>query len=171
MPYEVTIENPLGSTVRTVFEPGRGWVESGPAFDAPLPAEYGFIPGTHNPADGDPADVLVIGYGPTFPGCSYRVRSIGLLLRADGDHKVLAVPHTADYVSPLQDIGEVDPALLERIAAWFRPHFALLGWRDALWAQEWVGACRAVEDLLRAREGDGMPGAARAGAVDDSSTR
>jgi inorganic pyrophosphatase len=142
---EIVIENPLGSTVRIVLQEGRGWVETGLVFQVPLPAEYGFIPGTRNPADGDAADVLVIGCGPTFPGCSYTVRPIGLLLRTDGDHKVLAVPHTAEYVSPLRDVSEVVPELLERIEGWFRSYFTLLGWRDALWAREWIGICRAVE--------------------------
>ena len=145
--FDVVIENPLGSTVRTLFQPGQGWVETGLVFDMPLPAEYGFIPGTRNPADGDAADVLVIGWGPTFPGCSYRVRPIGLLLRADGDHKALAVPHTAEYLSPLQDVAEVAPEVLTRIEEWFRPYFELLGWRDARWAVEWIGICRVVEEV------------------------
>lgn len=157
---EVLIENPLGSTVRTVFQPERGWVQVGPVFAVPLPAEYGYIPGTRNPADDEPADALVIGYGPTFAGCSYPVRPIALLLRADGDHKVLAVPQTAEYASPLRDLAEVDPEVLQRIEEWFRPHFVLLGWRDASRAREWVAICRAVEQVPRpverpAEEGTG----------------
>ncbi len=140
---DVVIENPLGSTRRCVEDPSQGWVEHGPAFE-PLPMEYGYIPGTINPADGQPVDAMVIGWGPTFPGCRYQVRAIGVLLRADGDHKVLAVPHTAEYISPLRDVSEVDPDLLQRLEAWFAPHFALLGWRDARWAWEWLGACRAL---------------------------
>lgn len=146
-PVEVVIENPRGSTVRTVFEPGKGWVQAGPAFPRPLPAEYGYLPGTYNPADGNPVDVLVIGYGPTFPGCRYRVRAIGLLLRADGDHKVLAVPHTAEYVSPVQDLTEAAPEVLKEIEEWMGEHFNLLGWRDAHWAEEWIVICRAVAEI------------------------
>jgi len=138
---EVVIENPLGSTVRTLLRPGTGWVEAGPAW-TPFPAEYGFLPGTLNPADGEPVDVLVIGAGPTFPGSRYRVRPIGLLLRQDGDHKVLAVPHTSEYVSPLQDVAEVDPEVRQRIEAYFSPHFELLGWRGARWAEEWIAVCQ-----------------------------
>jgi inorganic pyrophosphatase len=148
---EVVIENPLGSRVRTVFVPEQGWVEVGPAFEVPLPAEYGYLPGTRNPADGDPADVLVVGYGPTFPGCHYNVRAIGLLLRADGDHKVLAVPHTPEYISPLRDVTEVSPEVLVEIEVWFKSYFVLLGWRDAGWAEEWIGICHAVEDVERSR--------------------
>lgn len=141
---EIVIENPVGSTTRIVHDPERGWVEVEPAFSTPIPAEYGYLPGTYNPADGDPVDAMVIRWGPTFPGCRYTVRAVGLLLRADGDHKVLAVPHTPEFVSPVCDLPEVDPELLRRIEDWFRPHFVLLGWRDARWALEWVGACRAL---------------------------
>jgi inorganic pyrophosphatase len=152
---DVVVENPLGSTVRIVYEEGRGWVETGPVFATPLPAEYGFIPETRNPADGDPADVLVIGWGPTFPGCRYQARPIGLLLRADGDHKVLAVPHTDEYISPVQDIAEVAPEILRRIEEWFRPYFELRGWRDTCWAVEWIGICRAVAAVQCPTAGQG----------------
>jgi len=153
-PVEVVIEGPRGSTVRTVFEPGKGWVQAGPAFPRPLPAEYGHLPGTYNPADGHPVDVLVIGYGPTFPGCRYRVRAIGLLLRADGDHKVLAVPHTEEYVSPLRDLSEVSPEVLSELESCFGLHFPLLGWRDARRAEEWIAICRAVAEVREARMKD-----------------
>lgn len=145
--WEFVVENPLGSTVRNVFRLGQGWRESGPAFARPLPAEYGYLPGTRNPADGDPTDVLVIGWGPTFPGCRYRVRPIGLLLRRDGDHKVLAVPHTPEYLSPLQDVAEVAPEVLRDLENFCRPYFELLGWRGARWAEEWIGICQAAADL------------------------
>lgn len=154
--FDVVIENPLHSTVRTVYEEGRGWVETGLVFQVPLPAEYGFIPGTCNAADGDPADVLVIGSEPTWTGCRYRARAIGLLLRADGDHKVLAVPHTAAYISPLHDVAEVAPEVLRRIEDWFRPYFELRGWDDARRAVEWIGACRAAAGSERLQ---GEPGA------------
>ncbi len=141
--FDVAIENPLGSRVRMQYDPERGWVE-GAAFDKPLPAEYGYALRTRNPADGEEADVLVVGYGPTFSGCRYQARAIGLLLRTDGDHKLLAVPHTPEYISPLRDVGEVDPVLLQQIEDWFRPYFELIGWRDAQWALEWLGVCRAA---------------------------
>ncbi|MGC8874990.1 MAG: inorganic diphosphatase [Chloroflexia bacterium] len=143
--FEAVIENPLGSTRRFLEAKLEGWVEHGPEF-APLPMEYGYIPGTLNPADGQPADVMVIGWGPTFPGCRYQVRPIGLLLRADGDHKVLAVPHTDEYVSPICDVHEVDGERLRRIESWFAPNFAILGWRDACWAREWLSACRTLAE-------------------------
>jgi hypothetical protein len=61
-----------------------------------------------------------------------------------GEWSVRKVPHTAEYISPLGDVAEVEPGLLQRIEEWFRPHFVLLGWRDAPEAGEWIGACRAA---------------------------
>lgn len=150
--FQVVIENPVGSTVRNKYDLERGWVEIRPRFAMPLPFEYGFIPATLNPADGEALDVLVVSYGPTFPGCRYSVRAIGLLLRADGDHKVVAVPHTVDFVSPVEDVTELDPAVRCRIEAWFERRFVLEGWRDARGAQEWIGACRAARSERQIEE-------------------
>jgi inorganic pyrophosphatase len=151
--FEVVIENPVGSSVRSKYDKERGWVESGPRFAMPLPFEYGFVPATLNPADGEALDVLVVGYGPTFPGCRYGVRAIGLLLRADGDHKVVAVPHTSDFLSPVEDVAELDPAVRRGIEAWFERCFVLEGWRDARGAQEWIVACRAARSEWQMEEG------------------
>src|SRR5437588_33198 len=58
------------------------------------PTDYGFMPDTIS-KDGDPLDVLVVVYEPTFPGCHVPVRIIGLLRMQDEkgeDEKILAVP-------------------------------------------------------------------------------
>src|SRR5947209_5477681 len=58
------------------------------------PSDYGFIPDTLS-EDGDPLDVLVLVYEPTFPGCIIPVRPIGVLRMNDDkgyDEKILAVP-------------------------------------------------------------------------------
>jgi hypothetical protein len=55
----------------------------------------------------------------------------------------------------LQDVAEVAPELLERIKAWFRPYFKLRGWRDALWAVEWIGLCRVVASVEHAETDQG----------------
>ncbi len=138
---EVVIENPLGSRVRMRFDPEQGWVGIGLPFPRPLPAEYGYLPHTCNPADGEPVDVIVLGYGPTFPGCHYFVRPIGLFLRSDGDHKVLAVPHTPDVISPLQEIAEVEPGLACQIEEWIRLAGEVVGRHDARHAREWIERC------------------------------
>ena len=57
------------------------------------PADYGFIPET-KAEDGDPADVLILGNDPLFPGCVVRVRPVGLLNMIDAgeqDNKILGV--------------------------------------------------------------------------------
>jgi inorganic pyrophosphatase len=46
------------------------------------PGDYGFIPQTLA-EDGDPLDILVLGDAPTFSGCIYYVRPIGLFEMLD----------------------------------------------------------------------------------------
>src|SRR5580658_4065794 len=46
------------------------------------PGDYGFIPQTVA-EDGDPLDILVLGDAPTFPGCVYQARVIGLFEMLD----------------------------------------------------------------------------------------
>jgi inorganic pyrophosphatase len=56
------------------------------------PADYGFIPQTLA-EDGDPLDILVLGETPTFPGCVFHARPIGMFEMLDQgipDEKILA---------------------------------------------------------------------------------
>ena len=58
------------------------------------PANYGFLPRSYC-ADGDPLDVLVLGYEPVQPMSIMQARAIGLMRMLDEgeeDDKVVAVP-------------------------------------------------------------------------------
>jgi inorganic pyrophosphatase len=87
------------------------------------PCNYGFVPHTLA-ADGDPADVMVVGRMPVHPGAVLPVRPIGVLELEDeagGDEKVLAVPtrnitQLYDRVHSWQDIPEID---IKRIQHFF----------------------------------------------------
>jgi inorganic pyrophosphatase len=46
------------------------------------PGDYGFIPQTLA-EDGDPLDIIVLGDAPTFPGCVYEARPVGLFEMLD----------------------------------------------------------------------------------------
>jgi inorganic pyrophosphatase len=87
------------------------------------PCNYGFVPHTLA-ADGDPADVMVVGRMPVQPGAVLPVRPIGLLELEDeagGDEKILAVPvrritQIYDKVATWRDLPEID---LKRIQHFF----------------------------------------------------
>ena len=89
------IEIPTGSRIKYEIDHHTGLVHVDRVLFSPFhyPAEYGFIPGTLA-EDGDPADILVLINGSTYPGVVIRARPIGLLRMTDDkghDAKILAV--------------------------------------------------------------------------------
>jgi len=80
------------------------------------PANYGHLPGSHNPADGSEVDAVVL--GPSLPaGRRVRGRLVGMIALADGDHKLILCRH-----------GHPRPGEIARVLSWFpperRPRFA-----------------------------------------------
>jgi len=105
------IEIPTGSRIKYEIDHHTGLVHVDRVLFSPFhyPAEYGFIPGTLA-EDGDPADVLVLINGATYPGVVIRARPIGVLRMHDDkghDAKVLAVAAddpTYTHVSSRRDL-------------------------------------------------------------------
>lgn len=103
------------------------------------PGDYGFIPQTVA-QDGDPLDILILGDAPTFPGCVYQARTIGLFEMMDQgirDEKVLAYATGNARFSAITNYTEVPPHLLLEIAHFFSIYKDLegkrteaLGWKD-----------------------------------------
>ncbi|HZT09196.1 MAG TPA: NUDIX domain-containing protein [Chloroflexota bacterium] len=125
----VVIENPKGTVNRTVYDDEAGaFVPTGEIFNAPLPIHYGWIPRTISEGDGRELDVTVVGEGEAAVGSVIAARPIGALLRADADHKVLAI--RADMPSAYASVMEAAerPELTGMIDDLFRPRATLLGW-------------------------------------------
>ncbi len=103
------------------------------------PGDYGFIPQTVA-EDGDPLDILVLGDAPTFPGCVYQARVIGLFEMLDQgirDEKVLAYATGNARFADIENYTEVQPHILLEIAHFFSIYKDLegkrteaLGWKD-----------------------------------------
>ncbi len=148
MQVEVVIEDPRGATLRHHLDERTGeWrARPHPRARSPWPANYGFIPGTHNPADGDALDALVLASAPLPTGSRALVRVVGLLLRHDGDHKVLAVVVDDPAYAGVDDLHQVPRADLERIERWFQEWTTHDGWADA------AEAAALVERARRAAE-------------------
>jgi inorganic pyrophosphatase len=113
------------------------------------PADYGFIPQTLAD-DGDPLDILVLGDAPTFPGCVYHARVIGLLEMLDQgirDEKVIAYATGNARFADIENYTEVQPHILLEIAHFFSIYKDLegerteaLGWKDRQIAYEVIQA-------------------------------
>jgi inorganic pyrophosphatase len=111
------------------------------------PGDYGFIPQTLAD-DGDPLDILVLGDAPTFPGCVYPARPIGIFEMLDQgvrDEKILAYATGNPRFSSIQDYTEVPPHILREVEHFFSIYKDLegkrtqaLGWKDRSHAHELI---------------------------------
>jgi len=105
------IEVPYGSSVKYELDKESGAIEVDRVMYSAVfyPANYGFVANTLSD-DGDPADILVLGEYPLYPGCYIKSRLIGVLMMEDEsgiDEKLIAVP--ADKIDPnYKDIREID---------------------------------------------------------------
>jgi len=113
------------------------------------PADYGFLPDTLA-EDGDPLDVMVLLEEPTFPGCSIRVRPVGLFWMADEkgpDAKILSVPAADPRWAQIQELRHLPEYLLAEIRHFFEVYKELepgkdtdvRGWQDRLVADREIG--------------------------------
>jgi inorganic pyrophosphatase len=70
-----------------------------------MPVDYGFLPGTLNQKEGDEIDVLVLSKQNLRVGSEVEVEPIALLLRADGDDKIVAVDQTMAGTKSWEGVG------------------------------------------------------------------
>lgn len=109
------------------------------------PGEYGFIPQTLA-QDGDPLDILILGDSPTFPGCVFKARPIGLFEMLDQgipDEKVLAFATGNPRANDIQNYTDVMSHILREVEHFFSVYKSLegkrtdvLGWKDRAAAYE-----------------------------------
>lgn len=103
------------------------------------PSDYGFILDTLA-EDGDPLDVLVLVWEPTFPGCIIEVKPVGMLNMTDDkgiDQKILCVPVNDPFWNHINELSQVPPHLLKEIKHFFSMYKTLEnknthveGWQD-----------------------------------------
>jgi inorganic pyrophosphatase len=103
------------------------------------PGDYGFIPRTLA-EDGDPLDILILGDAPTFPGCIYHARPIGLFEMLDQGipyEKILAYATGNPRFSSIHDYNGVQSHILREVEHFFSIYKDLegkrtkvLGWKS-----------------------------------------
>ena len=109
------------------------------------PGDYGFIPQTIAD-DGDPLDILILGDAPTFPGCVFAARPVGLFEMLDQglpDEKILAYATGNPRFSSIQNYADVQRHILLEVEHFFSIYKDLehkrtqvLGWKDRDTARE-----------------------------------
>src|SRR5579872_3139231 len=120
---EVVIEIPQGSRNKYEYDHEQHVIRLDRVLYSSVhyPADYGFMPGTLS-KDGDPLDVLVLVFDPTFPGCRVPVRPVGVLHMVDDkgeDEKILAVPTVDPRFGYVHDIADLDEHWLKEIENFF----------------------------------------------------
>jgi inorganic pyrophosphatase len=140
----VVIEIPMGSSIKYEIDKETGLVFVDRILFTAMhyPFNYGFVPGTLE-EDGDPVDVLVLGYEPLHPGVVVKARPIGVLETEDEkgrDAKIVAVP--IEKIDPrfenIRDINDLPQNFKDRIAHFFEHYKELekgkwvkvIGWRS-----------------------------------------
>ena len=120
------------------------------------PGDYGFIPQTVA-VDGDPLDILILADAPTFPGCMFTARPIGLFEMLDqeiSDEKILACATGNPRFGGIESYTEVPPHVLLEVEHFFSIYKDLegkrtkvLGWKNHIAARDviLVGHQRSLE--------------------------
>lgn len=116
------------------------------------PGDYGFIPGTLA-GDNDPMDVLALTNAPTFTGCLYEVRPVGVLNlrdRNETDQKILAVPKGDPRYAEIHTIDQVFPHVRREIEHFFLIYKELQGVTTE--SSGWEGPADARRVILESRK-------------------
>ncbi len=153
----VIIEIPMGSSVKYEVDKETGLIFVDRILFTAMyyPFNYGFIPGTLE-EDGDPVDVLVLGYDKLHPGVVIRARPIGVLMTEDEkgrDAKIVAVP--VEKIDPrfenIKDISDLPQNYKDRIAHFFE-HYKEL--EKGKWVKVigWYGREEALKRIKEAIE-------------------
>jgi inorganic pyrophosphatase len=150
---EVVVEIPQGSRNKYEYDHERQAIFLDRVLYSSVhyPTDYGFIPGTLSP-DGDPLDVLIFVYEPTFPGCHVAVRPIGFLDMRDEkghDTKILAVPVRDPRFDEVQELSNLPSHWMREIENFFSTYKNLedketeiVGWGGVAEAWQIIAECQ-----------------------------
>jgi inorganic pyrophosphatase len=153
--FDVLIEIPKGNRNKYEIDhaTGRMRLDRMLFTSTRYPADYGFIEETLG-EDGDPLDALVLLEEPTFPGCLFRARALGMFRMTDeagGDDKVLCVPATDPRMEHLRDIHHVSEFDRLEIQHFFEVYKDLEPGKSVEGAT-WVGRTDAEAEIVASRK-------------------
>jgi inorganic pyrophosphatase len=125
--WHVIIETPKGCRNKYKFDEETGRMKLSKVMPEGMmfPYDFGFIPDTQA-EDGDPLDVLVLSDEPMFPGCEVECRLIGVIKaeqteqgKTNRNDRLIAVAQASVLYASVQDIGDLEDAVLKQIEAFF----------------------------------------------------
>ena len=127
--FNCVIEIPRGSKVKYELDKPTGLLRVDRVLYSAVmyPCNYGFLPRTYCD-DGDPLDVLVLGYEGVYPMCILQARAIGVMHMKDegkNDEKIIAVHVNDPATNGFRDISELQEHTLLEIERFFRDYKVL----------------------------------------------
>jgi inorganic pyrophosphatase len=148
MRVNVMLEAAEGKPQRYLFDGDPPAWRLGDVLAAPWPTAYGFIPGTNNPGDGEAWDVIVLTPNDAAAMTTVAGEIVGVLLRADADHKLLVVLPGDTSLGEPPDLARLPAERRAAIEALYGVAAPIVGWADRA----------AALTLLGSRLADGQPG-------------
>jgi len=118
------------------------------------PTEYGFIPETFCPDDGDPLDIMVLSTFTTFPGCLLTARPIGLLRLVDSgevDNKIIAVAADDPRLAKVHDLTDLEPHFKKEVENFWQ-NYAELQPNKKIKVEGWSGVEQAHKMIQKGIE-------------------
>jgi len=121
--FNAVIEIPRGSKVKYELDKPTGMLKVDRILYSSVvyPANYGFLPRSYCD-DGDPLDILVLGYEPVAPLTIMEARAIGVMLMKDegkGDEKVIGVHVHDPAYADISDISQLPEHQMKEIERFF----------------------------------------------------
>jgi len=137
----VAIEASLGERERYHQDPSSGEWRLYHVDDLPWPVNYGFVPGTLS-ADGEALDVVLLDAAGVPAAVTVEGRLIGVLLRSDGDHKLVAILPDDPVYGDLQNVANLDAADRALLEEFFSQQAPVVGWGGPAVAERILGEAR-----------------------------
>ncbi len=150
------VEVPVGSRNKYEYDPELGAMVRDRVLPGAVryPMDYGFIPSTVGP-DGDPVDLMLAAYDPSFPGCVVQARPIGVLDMSDvsgPDRNILAVPADDPRFHDIRALEHLPEQNLREIEEFFAVYKRLEG-DEEVEIRGWLGVEEAYELIRSASRG------------------
>ncbi len=126
------IEMPKGDDRRRHFKFDKtGFIDLGPikevipVNDGLMPVSYGYIPDTLNIDEGDEIDVLILSNKVLSVAQEVEVEPIALIVRDDGDNKVVAIDDSISDIKEWNDVSESERELIEQFFSYHHKILAI----------------------------------------------
>jgi inorganic pyrophosphatase len=156
--YRIVIETPQGGRHKLKYDAATDTLEIGTTLPSGMvfPFDFGFVPRTRG-EDGDPLDALLLMDSPGYPGVVVSARLLGVIEADQTDQdgttvrndRLVALAKGSTSRGDVQSLKDLDPILIDQVAAFFVQYNDLRGRKFAVRAIRGQRRARTVVDAAR----------------------